>query len=129
LLLQLSERIVVGYDTDLDTDFDDKRSSDYIPLTGGYNSCALFSLTSIIRRRDHGQSKNTYFGQQPAGSVTERVPFKGKKVIVRHFGSGVILLPCEKPWDILEAALDEFEPGFELVPEQPESQSNEEIKG
>ncbi len=37
--------------------------------------------------------------------------------------------PLTRHSDILEAALDEFEPGLELVREQPESQSRDEIKG
>jgi len=68
-------------------------------------------------------------GRSQAVRLPKEYRFEGKEVIVRHFGRGVILLPCDKPWDMLEAALDEFEPGFELVREQPETQSREEIKG
>ena len=68
-------------------------------------------------------------GRSQAVRLPKEYRFEGKEVIVRHFGSGVILLPLDKPWDMLEAALDEFEPGFELVREQPETQSREEIKG
>jgi antitoxin VapB len=68
-------------------------------------------------------------GRSQAVRLPKEYRFEGKEVIVRHFGSGVILLPCDKPWDMLEAALDEFEPGFVLVREQPEAQRREEIKG
>jgi antitoxin VapB len=68
-------------------------------------------------------------GRSQAVRLPKEYRFEVKEVIVRHFGSGVILLPLDKPWDILEAALDEFEPGFELVREQPETQNREEIKG
>jgi antitoxin VapB len=68
-------------------------------------------------------------GRSQAVRLPKEYRFEGKEVIVRHFGSGVILLPCDKPWDMLEAALDEFEPGFELVREQLEKQAREEIKG
>ena len=68
-------------------------------------------------------------GRSQAVRLPKEYRFEGKEVIVRHFGSGVILLPLDKPWDMLEAALNEFEPGFQLVREQPETQSREEIKG
>jgi antitoxin VapB len=68
-------------------------------------------------------------GRSQAVRLPKEYRFEGKEVIVRHFGNGVILLPFDKPWDMLEAALDEFEQGFELVREQPETQSREEIKG
>ncbi|NTV67592.1 MAG: AbrB/MazE/SpoVT family DNA-binding domain-containing protein [Chlorobaculum sp.] len=68
-------------------------------------------------------------GRSQAVRLPKEYRFEGKEVIVRHFGSGVILLPCDKPWDMLEAALNEFETGFELEREQPETQSREEIKG
>ena len=68
-------------------------------------------------------------GRIQAVRLPKEYRFEGKEVIVRHFGSGVILLPLDKPWDILESALNEFEPGFQFVREQPETQSREEIKG
>ena len=68
-------------------------------------------------------------GRSQAVRLPKEYRFEGKEVIVRHFGSGVILLPLDKPRDMHEAALDEFEPGFEHVREQPETQSREEIKG
>jgi len=68
-------------------------------------------------------------GRSQAVRLPKEYRFEGKEVIVRHFGNGVILLPCDKPWDMLEAALNEFESGFQLVREQPETQSREEIKG
>lgn len=68
-------------------------------------------------------------GSSQAVRLPKEYRFKGKEVIVRHFGSGVILLPRDKPWDMLEAALDEFEPRFELERDQLESQGRDEIKG
>ncbi|RXK89170.1 AbrB/MazE/SpoVT family DNA-binding domain-containing protein, partial [Chlorobaculum sp. 24CR] len=43
-------------------------------------------------------------GRSQAVRLPKEYRFEGKEVIVRHFGNGVILLPCDKPWDMLEAA-------------------------
>jgi len=51
--------------------------------------------------------------------------FSGSEVVVKHFGSGVLLLPIDDPWQTMEAALEAFEPGFELKREQPEIQIRE----
>lgn len=48
--------------------------------------------------------------------------FSGTEVIVRHFGNGVLLLPIEDPWQILEAGLAAFKPGFQLSHQQPQPQ-------
>ena len=45
--------------------------------------------------------------------------FQGSEVAVKHFGNGVLLLPIEDPWQLLEAGLEAFEPGFVLSREQP----------
>jgi len=37
----------------------------------------------------------------------------------------VLLLPVEAPWQLMQEALDEFEPDFELQREQPEQQARE----
>ena len=53
--------------------------------------------------------------------------FQGSKVAVKHFGNGVLLLPIEDPWQLLEAGLEAFEPGFVLSREQPEQQMRDAI--
>jgi antitoxin VapB len=58
-------------------------------------------------------------GRSQAVRLPKEFRFKDKEVIVRHVGNGVLLLPIDKPWDFLEAALEEFEPGFCLEREQP----------
>jgi antitoxin VapB len=52
---------------------------------------------------------------------------EGVEVVVRHFGNGVLLLPLNDPWAMLDAALSTFEPGFQLSRDQPETQVREEI--
>jgi antitoxin VapB len=53
--------------------------------------------------------------------------FEGVEVAVRHFGNGVLLLPFNEPWAMLDAALDAFEPGFKISRDQPAAQVREEI--
>ena len=66
-------------------------------------------------------------GRSQAVRLPKEFRFAGSEVGVRHFGNGVLLLPIADPWATLEAALAEFEPGFELSREQPEDQVRAEI--
>ncbi|MDO8277623.1 MAG: AbrB/MazE/SpoVT family DNA-binding domain-containing protein [Burkholderiaceae bacterium] len=63
---------------------------------------------------------------QSGRSETVRLPkeyqFAGAEVVVQHFGSGVLLLPVDDPWQTLEAGLATFEPGFVLARQQPDDQ-------
>ena len=68
-------------------------------------------------------------GRSQAVRLPKEFRFTGKEVVIRHFGNGVLLLPMDRPWDILEAALDEFEPDFNLKREQPVAQVRSEIQG
>lgn len=66
-------------------------------------------------------------GRSQAVRLPKEFRFAGKEVGVRHFGNGVLLLPMDNPWETLEAALANFEPGFVLEREQPEAQIRAEI--
>lgn len=66
-------------------------------------------------------------GRSQAVRLPKEFRFASKEVGVRHFGSGVLLLPIEDPWGTLEAALSAFEPGFTLSREQPDFQVRPEI--
>jgi antitoxin VapB len=66
-------------------------------------------------------------GRSQAVRLPKEFRFAGTEVGVRHFGSGVLLLPMDDPWGTLEAALSAFEPGFVLSREQPESEVRPEI--
>lgn len=68
-------------------------------------------------------------GRSQAVRLPKAYRFHGQEVIIRHFGNGVLLLPIENPWVMLEAALNEFEPEFQLEREQPETQEREKIVG
>ena len=66
-------------------------------------------------------------GRSQAVRLPKEYRFEGTDVLIKHFGNGVLLLPIDKSWAMLEAALEEFEPGFHLQREQPEEQIREEI--
>ncbi len=58
-------------------------------------------------------------GRSQAVRLPKAYRFAGTEVAVKHFGNGVLLLPVDDPWEMLEAGLAAFEPGFVLTREQP----------
>ncbi len=68
-------------------------------------------------------------GRSQAVRLPKEFRFSGKEVVIRRFGNGVLLLPIDGTWDMLEAALAEFEPGFELIRNQPTAEVRPEIAG
>lgn len=66
-------------------------------------------------------------GRSQAVRLPKAYRFEGVEVAVKHFGNGVLLLPLNEPWAMLDAALDTFEPGFQISRDQPTSQVREEI--
>lgn len=67
-------------------------------------------------------------GRSQAVRLPKQYRFSGSEVAVKHVGNGVLLLPIDDPWQILEAGLDAFEPGLQLSREQPETQLRELIQ-
>jgi len=61
-------------------------------------------------------------GRSQAVRLPKQYRFPGKEVAVKHFGNGVLLLPIDDPWPVLEAGIENFEPGFVLSRDQPEQQ-------
>ena len=61
-------------------------------------------------------------GRSQAVRLPKAYRFTGEEVVVKRFGSGVLLLPIAAPWATMREALDEFEPGFVLQREQPAAQ-------
>lgn len=53
-------------------------------------------------------------GRSQAVRLPKEYRFASTKVVVKHFGNGVVLLPVNDPWQTLAAGLAAFEPGFEL---------------
>ena len=66
-------------------------------------------------------------GRSQAVRLPKKYRFEGVEVVVRHLGNGVLLLPVNEPWAMLDAALDAFEPGFQISREQPAMQAREEL--
>jgi antitoxin VapB len=53
--------------------------------------------------------------------------FEGVEVAVKRVGNGVLLMPLNQPWAVLEAGLAAFEPHFTLERNQPKAQIRTEI--
>jgi antitoxin VapB len=53
-------------------------------------------------------------GRSQAVRLPKAYRFQGCEVAVKHFGSGVLLLPINDLWQSLEAGFAAFEPGFVL---------------
>lgn len=64
-------------------------------------------------------------GRSQAVRLPKALRFEGEEVIAKRFGNGVLLLPKEAPWQLMQEALDEFESGFEIQREQPAQQARE----
>jgi len=66
-------------------------------------------------------------GRSQAVRLPKALRFEGNEVIAKRFGSGVLLLPMEAPWQLMMEALEEFEEGFKLEREQPATQEREDL--
>lgn len=66
-------------------------------------------------------------GRSQAVRLPKAYRFEGSEVVVKHFGNGVLLMPLNDSWAMLDAALDAFEPGFQISRDQPAEQTREEI--
>jgi len=66
-------------------------------------------------------------GRSQAVRLPKAFRFEGKEVVVKHFGNGVLLLPIDNPWEMMQEAVLEFEDGFQLEREDQGIQSREEL--
>ena len=66
-------------------------------------------------------------GPSQAVRLPKQYRFRSNEVAVKHFGNGVLLLPSDDPWQMLEAGLQAFDPGFVLSRDQPEPQIRDAI--
>lgn len=66
-------------------------------------------------------------GRSQAVRLPKAFRFEGKEVVVKHFGNGVLLLPLENPWEIMQEAVLEFEDDFQLERDDQGIQSREEL--
>lgn len=74
------------------------------------------------------QAKLFMSGRSQAVRLPKELRFEGDTVIAKRFGNGVLLLPAQDPWQIMQEALDEFDPDFvrSLERNQPQSQQERE---
>ena len=61
-------------------------------------------------------------GRSQAVRLPKAYRFSTNEVVIQRVGDGVLLMPIENPWQMIEAALSSFEPGFKLDRQQPEHQ-------
>ena len=66
-------------------------------------------------------------GRSQAIRLPKEFRFEGKEVVVKHFGNGVLLLPLNNPWEIMQEAVFEFEDNFLFEREDQGIQSREEL--
>lgn len=64
-------------------------------------------------------------GRSQAVRLPKALRFEGQEVIAKRFGNGVLLLPADAPWQVMQEALGEFEPGLVLTRDQPEQAPRE----
>ena len=67
-------------------------------------------------------------GRSQAVRLPKEFRFTCSEVVVRHLGNGLLLLPLENSWEILESAISDFEPEFRIQRSQPESDLRSDIK-
>ena len=53
-------------------------------------------------------------GHSQAVRLPKAFRFNSEEVAIKRFGNGLLLLPIENPWDIMQEALSEFEVDFQM---------------
>jgi antitoxin VapB len=66
-------------------------------------------------------------GRSQAVRLPKAYRFEGSEVVIKHFGTGVLLLPLNSAASLLAEALAEFEPNFQLERNQPDEQQRAEL--
>jgi antitoxin VapB len=64
-------------------------------------------------------------GRSQAVRLPKAFRFEGKEVVIKHFGNGILLLPLNNPWEIMQEAVFEFEDNFLLERDEQGVQSRE----
>ncbi|WVN41603.1 type II toxin-antitoxin system VapB family antitoxin [beta proteobacterium MWH-UniP1] len=67
-------------------------------------------------------------GRSQAVRLPKAYRFAGKEVYIKKTDQGVLLIPKEDAWSIVEAAVSEFERGFKVEREQAGNQSRPELR-
>lgn len=63
-------------------------------------------------------------GRSQAVRLPKEFRFEGDEVLIKRVGDAVVLLP-RRGWRTLFEGLEAFEPGFELIRDQPTEQDRE----
>lgn len=66
-------------------------------------------------------------GRSQAVRLPKEFRFEGTEVQIEKVGDAVVLRPLKRTWADVFAALDAFEPGFEMEREQPAEQVRPEL--
>jgi antitoxin VapB len=66
-------------------------------------------------------------GRSQAVRLPKEYRFNAKELVIKRVGEGILLMPIENPWQMIEAALNAFEPGFKIERQQPEHQIRPEV--
>lgn len=66
-------------------------------------------------------------GRSQAVRLPKEFRFDGDEVFIKRVGQAVVLLPRDRGWEMLEAALKSFEPGFSIERNQPGQQVREDL--
>ena len=66
-------------------------------------------------------------GRSQAVRLPKSLRFAGVEVIAKRFGNGVLLLPMEAPFTLMQEALTEFELDWVLQREQPQQQTRQDL--
>ena len=61
-------------------------------------------------------------GRSQAVRLPKAYRLAGAEVFIKKVGNAIVLIPEADPWETLIQSLDQFEPGFRMEREQPESQ-------
>lgn len=67
-------------------------------------------------------------GRSQAVRLPKEFRFNQDEVAIKSFGNGVLLLPLENPWQLMQEAVNEFEGDFQLIREPQGDQVREDIK-
>jgi len=73
-------------------------------------------------------AKLFHSGRSQAVRLPKAFRFSGEEVAIKHFGAGVLLLPLQNPWQLMQDALDEFEPEFFLERDAQMEQVREDLQ-
>lgn len=67
-------------------------------------------------------------GRSQAVRLPKAYRFSGDEVYIKKTDQGVLLIPKNDVWSIVEAAVSDFEQGFKVEREQPGHQSRPELR-